>query len=418
MRKPWQEHTCFAALDWARDHHDIVVVRRDGSIAAEFQFPHTAPGWQQMRERLREFDPEMPIAIETNQGAAMEQLLQTSLTIYPINPKAAVNYRQRKRPSGVSNDRIDAWTMADALRTDGHGWKPFLPDDPLTTELRLLCRDEVALIEQRTALLHQLHEALLAYYPAAMEAFDGDFSTPATWAFLDRFPTPSRLQKAGQRQWEKFLHLHKLWRPSTAQRRMEIFAQAEQLKVSEATIAAKSLLAVSLARMLRTLQLQLDLYRQRIEELFTQHPDHELFGSLPGAGPKLAPRLLSEIGSERERFENPASLQMHAGSAPITQQSGKCSYTKMRHHCQKALRHTLHLWCEQTIRRCPWANSYYRAQRAKNRSHADALRRLAHRWLKIIWKMWHSRSPYNEALHLKNQLKHGSWNLSLNPQPN
>jgi hypothetical protein len=415
MPKPWADHACFAALDWARHHHDVVVVLRDGSIAAEFRFPHTADGWQQMRERLREFDPEMPIAIETNQGAAIEQLLQTPLTLYPINPHAASAYRHRKRPGGSSSDRIDAWTMADALRTDGQAWKPLLREDPLTGELRLLCRDEVALIEQRTALLHQLHEALLAYYPAAMDAFEGDFSTPGSWAFLERFPTPKRLQNAGKRQWEKFLHAHKLWRPQTAPRRLEIFAQADRMTASEATTAAKSLLALSLMRMLRTLQEQLDLYRQRIEELFAQHPDHDLFGSLPGAGPKLAPRLLSEIGSERARFEDPSALQMFGGSAPITEQSGKSSYTRMRHHCQKAFRHTLHLFSEQTLIRSVWAKAYYDAQRQKRRSHADALRRLAHRWLKIIWKMWQTRTPYNEAFHLQNQIKHGSWLLTLHP---
>jgi hypothetical protein len=53
--------------------------------------------------------------------------------------------------------------------------------------------------------------------------------------------------------------------------------------------------------MLLAVEKQLGLYRQRIEELFRRHPDHDLFGSLPGAGPKLAPRLLSEIGDDRTR---------------------------------------------------------------------------------------------------------------------
>jgi len=43
-----------------------------------------------------------------------------------------------------------------------------------------------------------------------------------------------------------------------------------------------------------------------IEELFESHPDRDLFGSLPGAGSKLAPRLLGEIGDDRERFDGDA----------------------------------------------------------------------------------------------------------------
>ena len=76
--------------------------------------------------------------------------------------------------------------------------------------------------------------------------------------------------------------------------------------------------------LLFTVEQQLGLYRQRIEELFGRHPDHDLFGSLPGAGPKLAPRLLSEIGDDRQRFGDDAqALQCLAGTAPVTRRTGK-----------------------------------------------------------------------------------------------
>jgi hypothetical protein len=43
------------------------------------------------------------------------------------------------------------------------------------------------------------------------------------------------------------------------------------------------------------------------------------------------------------------------------------------------------------------------------------LRRLAQRWLKIIYRMWIDRKPYDAILHHHNQLQHGSWVLELNP---
>jgi transposase len=413
MPQAWSAYRHFAALDWAREAHVVVVVHQDGTRAATIKFDHSAEGWAHLRAQLAPFGPELPIAVETNQGPAVEQLLAAGCLVFPLNPKAAVRYRERKSPSGASTDERDAWTMADALRTDGHGWRPLLPEDPLTAELRLLCRDEIGLIEQRTALLLQLQQALYDYYPAALEAFDHDLTLPAAWALIERFPTPQRLQDAGKRQWEKFLHLHKLWRPQTIEKRLAIFARAASFGATPATTAAKSLLAVSLARLLRTLEDQLTTYRQRIAELFAQHPDHDLFGSLPGAGPKLAPRLLAELGAQRERFPDAESLQLHAGTAPVPQQSGKYNRPRFRQQCQKPLRATLHLWAEQTTLRCTWAKAYYDTHRKKGHGHADTLRRLAHRWLKIVWKMWHSRAPYDEALHLQNQVKHGSWNLTL-----
>jgi hypothetical protein len=49
----------------------------------------------------------------------------------------------------------------------------------------------------------------------------------------------------------------------------------------------------------------------RITELFTNHPDHDCFGSLPGAGPKIAPRLLGELGNDRTVFQSHESLQLY-----------------------------------------------------------------------------------------------------------
>ena len=182
---------------------------------------------------------------------------------------------------------------------------------------------QVALIEQRTAFISQLRHALAEYYPAALEAFE-DWTSVSAWMFLQRFPTPQLLQKAGKRRWEKFLHSRRLWRNESGPRRLELFAHATEFGGSEPTANAKSMLALSLVQMLFAVEKQLGQYRKRIEELFSRHPDHDLFGSLPGAGPKLAPRLLSEIGDDRERFEGDAqNLQCLAGTAPVTRRSGK-----------------------------------------------------------------------------------------------
>lgn len=407
---PWEERKYFGALDWACDHHDLVVVNGKGVIVCEVRFAHTAEGWQQLRDKLAAFTP-LAIAVETNQGLAVEQLLAARYTVFPVNPQSAKRYRERKAPTGVKDDRRDAWSLADALRVDGHGWKPLCADDPLVAELRLLTRDETALIEQRTGLINQLQSALRDYYPAALEAF-ADWSCPGTWSFVASFPTPAALVKAGRRRWVKFLHAHHFWREATAQRRLEIFARAERLQGQPSSVAAKSLLALSLVRILQTLEVQLRAYRTAIDELFARHPDHDLFGSLPGAGKKLAPRLLAEIGDQRSRFARAEGLQAYAGTAPITFQSGQIEKHLVRRACARPLRSTVHLWANLSRRKCPWAQAYYQAHRDKGQSHACALRCLGQRWLKILWRMWQDGTRYDEALHTRNQRQHGSWVLA------
>jgi transposase len=412
----WSELKLFAGLDWARQKHDLVAVDGQGRKQIELTIEETAEGWAALRDKLigqvgRDLSL-VAVAVETNNGPAVERLLELGCRVYPLNPKAASRYRDRKAPSGGRNDQLDAWSFADGLRTDGQAWRALVADDPPTQELRLLCRDEVHLIRQRTALVNQLRQALVEYYPAALEAFE-DWVSPGSWSFVERFPTSSALAKAGPRQWEKFLHSHRLYRPETAAQRLAIFARAEAFCGSPAVTRAKSRLAVTLARQLQLLEQQLQEYREAIEALFGQHPDHDLFSSLPGAGDKLAPRLLGELGDDRQRFTEAQGLQCYAGTAPVSIASGHSKWVKLRRACNKRLRTAVYLWANLSRAKCVWAEVYYQRKRQEGKSHATALRCLGQRWLKILWRMLQDGRCYDEALHLRNMTERGSWTLTI-----
>jgi transposase len=413
--KSWQQITHYAGFDWARDHHDVVILDQHAHIVADFQFEHTQAGWQLFGEKTAPF-PHLAVAIETSRGPAVDQLLQADYTVYPVNPLAAKSYRQRRAPSGTKTDHLDAWSLAEALRTEGQAWRALVPTDDLSLQLRLLCQDEVVLIAQRTQLVNQLQQALVDYFPVALESYE-DWTSPACWDFILEFPTPQALVGAGKRRWEKFLHTHRLWRPDTVAKRLELFARADQFQGSPAAIRAKSQLATSLCKLLRTLQQQLDEYRQKIEKLFADHPDHDLFGSLPGAKKVLAPRLLAAIGGDPDRYGGSVTvLQAFAGTAPISYQSGKRQCVRIRWACDKFMRHTIHLWADCFRRAVPWAKVYYQNKRQSGMNHACAIRCLGQRLLKILFRMLTDKKPYNANLHARNQLKHGSWVLKLVPE--
>jgi hypothetical protein len=229
------------------------------------------------------------------------------------------------------------------------------------------------------------------------------------------FPTPEALVNAGRRRWENFLHAHRLYRPQTAQQRLDAFAKATAFAASPGITRAKSRLVLTLAATLLALEKHLEQYRQAIAQLFAEHPDHDLFGSLPGAGEKLAPRLLSEVGQDRNLFDDVQGLQCVAGTAPVSFQSGQVDRARIRWHCNKHLRYAVHLWADCSRKYCVWAQTYYQAHRAKGHTHASALRRLGNRWLKILWTMWKEGKTYDSERQARNQQKHGSWLLKLAP---
>jgi hypothetical protein len=129
--KAWKESTYYAGFDWARDHHDVVIVDRGGQIVADFAIAHTAEGWQRWREQVAALGAEnFAVCVETSQGMVVEQLLESGVSVYPIALVSSKAYRERKAPSGTKIDRLDAWSLADALRLDGTVGKLWLKRIP------------------------------------------------------------------------------------------------------------------------------------------------------------------------------------------------------------------------------------------------------------------------------------------------
>jgi transposase len=412
---PFSELLHFGGFDYAGQKHYVVVVDRAGSKVLSMEFDNTADGWRKFLDAIKPF-PKIAFTIETSCGADVERLLDAGLPVYPINPKSAQRYRDRKSVAGCKSDELDAFCMADALRTDGAAWRRLLPMDPMTHELRVLCRDEIHLIELRTSLINQLRATLHQYYPVALEAFT-DWVSPSAWDFVITFPTPAELVSAGKRKWQKFLFAHHMASQEKLDERTALFAKANEFtNPVAAVISGKSLLATTLAKQLRALEAQLCVYRSRITALFRQHPDYACFGSLPGAGEKLAPRLLAELGSCREVFASAEALQAYAGTAPVTKKSGKSNIVHFRRACNCYLRATVHLWADLSRHYCVWAEAYYQQKRKQGMGHAAALRCLGQRWLNILWSIWQKNVAYDEATHTGNQVKHGSWVVRLLPK--
>jgi transposase len=128
--------------------------------------------------------------------------------------------------------------------------------------------------------------------------------------------------------------------------------------------------------------------------------DYKLFATLPGAGPALAPRLLVAFGEHRERFPNAAAFQEYAGVAPVTERSGNKCWVHWRYSCSTFLRQTFVEWVAQTITRSFWSKAFYEAYRARGGSHQAALRALAFKWIRILYRCWVDRLPYNESKYL------------------
>src|ERR1051326_7900078 len=345
----------YAGLDWADQHHDLVIIDETGRKVGQLRVEHSLEGLARLVTFLREIAPLDQIAciVETTHGLLLSTLLEAGVALYPVNPKTV----DRKRaPSGAKTDLIDAYLLAKHGRSEFADLRRLEADSPKIAEIKALTRDQDALIQGQTRLVNQLTACLKAYYPAALQLFS-KVQQHSALVFLHTYPTPEAAASASLAEIEATLKKGGHTHPGKVA--PKIFATLHQphLEADAITTRTKARLTLALVEQLLPLVKQIAEYDKAITDLFLTHADSPIFESLPGAGKRLAPRLLAEWGDDRARYAEPRCIQALAGTCPVPWKSGEYATVHMRFACLKPLRNSLYQFAWLSTQQEPWAAS-------------------------------------------------------------
>jgi len=330
------------------------------------------------------------------------------ITLYPVNPMMVKNFRETFITSRANTDATDSFYAAQLLLAHPSKLKAWLPDDDLTRELQQLVTHRRAVIDERTGLSNRLQGLLKQYFPQALQLAGDELWRPLGTDFLLKWPTLQKLQKARLATIREFYRTHGSHSPKLLARRLELVERAVPLTDQRAVLESLTLRVQLICRQLQSLQSVIEQFDRRIKELFRQHPDREIFASLPGAGPTLAPRLLAAMGAERERFPRISNLQGYSGIAPVTKQSGGKRHVHRRYQCPKFYKQGFHEYAKESILWCRWAAAFYMVMRQRGAKHHTAVRALAYKWQRIIWRCWQNRVPYKNEIYEQRLRETGS----------
>lgn len=397
----------YVGIDWADSNHQIFVTSDSAQELASFSITHDAEGFKRLLSKTRSLSQkrkDVLFAIETPNHPLVEYLLDRGYTICAINPKAVDRYRDRHHLSGAKSDPIDAKVLAHILRTDRENHRAILPHSELAKELKILVRDHRSLVETRARLSNQLTACLKTYYPAVLLMFK-DIDRKCALAFLKRYPTLQKAKALSLAELRSFLQTLGYGHPQKIEK-MHRLLSLPQIPVSASVTRARSKYVLALVSQLLPLLEEIKAYEEEIECLLKKHPDSKLFTSLPGAGVILAARVLTELGENRELHPHYSSLQCLAGTAPVTRSSGTYRVVKLRRSCKKEFRDAMQQLAFCSLLKSSWARHYYEGLRKKGKSHSQATRALANKWLKIIHALWQNKELYDEECHLAMQQNH------------
>jgi transposase len=404
--EPAASPVAWIGLDWGHETHAFALEDRSGQ-RQEGTLTQSAESLHHWLRGLAERFGGRPVAlaIEASRGAVIHALVQYPwLTVYPINPVTSARYRKAFTPSGASDDLPDARVLLELVRDHSDKLRPLEPQDPQTLQLSGLVELRRDLVNRRTQVLNQLTSLLRSYYPQALQWVD-NLNTDLAVDFLDRWPDLISLKATRPGVIKRFYYAHNLRRPQLLEERLQSIGPALALTTDPARVSVAVLHLRGLLDQLRALRKHVAILDREIKTAFAQHPEAPLFRHLPGAGPALAPRLCVAFGTIRTLYPDPASLQRQAGVAPVREKSGQQLWTHWRWLAPVFLRQSWVEWAGQTVVHSAWARVYYHRMVAKGKHHHTIMRALAFKWIRILWKCWQNRTPYDEARYLR-QLLH------------
>jgi transposase len=398
-----EEFAAFIGLDWADAKHDICL-QASGSAHRELlrldHRPEAIDAWvQSLRTRFN--GQPIAVCLELNKGPIVSALRQYEfLVLFPVNPLTVAKYREAFTPSRAKDDPTDAALQVELLRKHRDKLTPLSPQSPTMRALAQLVEHRRRLVGDKVRLTNRLTSALKNYFPHVLQWFQ-EKDTAIFCDFLSRWPTLKAAQLARRATLEGFFRAHHVRSADVITTRIEAIKSARALTTDDGVITPNVLLVQALIAQLRVTVQAIANFDSAIAQRAQDHPDFPLFDALPGAGAVFAPRLLVAFGEQRERYASAAELQKYAGIAPVTERSGKKSWVHWRLQCPTFLRQTFVEWAAESIRHSFWAQIYYQQQRDKGKAHQAAVRALAFKWIRILYRCWQERTPYDESIYLQ-----------------
>jgi transposase len=400
----------FVGIDWATQEHVLCLLTSEGDhIEVLPHEPEAIAAWVSgLKKRFPKH--RIFVALEQSRGALIAALREfEGLELYPINPKQLSSYRDAIVPSGAKDDPSDARLLAGFLKHHHEQLRPFEPDAPQTRKIAELSELRRKLVEERKRLVLQLGSSLDLYFPLVRKlAFGRTLYHDLMLDLIGRWPTLEQLKRVHPKRLRTFLREHGLKNEDQQTTFINAVKNAVALTKDMSLIEPRALYVPVLAGQIKRLNQAIADFDRELEELVAQHPDYDVFQSLPGAGAALIPRLIAAFGTDRQRYQSAEEIQCKSGIGPITKKSGKSQGVFKRIACPKYLRQTFHEFANHARIWSGWSNAFYRMIRAAGMKHHAAIRALAFKWIRILFRLWKTRTRYNETQYVEQLKRHNS----------
>jgi transposase len=386
-----------AGIDWASEAHEVCI-SEEGEVLERFSVAHDERGIAGLARRLTKLGVDR-VAIERPDGILVERLLAAGLEVLAIHPNQVKAARARFAVAHGKSDRFDAYVLAELARTDAHRFRALVPDTEETKALRTLTRAREDLVGVRVELANQLRAQLQAFWPGAL--IFAALDSPISLAFIKRYPGPADTRGLGAGRMAAFLTRNSYSGRTNPAELVERLNAAPKGTAGKVECEARRAVVLGLLSSLEPIVSEIAALDTQIRDRLAAHPDAAIFAPL-FRDPKttICPAtLIAELGDCRGRYPTEAAMAADAGMSPVALESGKLRVATFRRACDKRLRVAVATLADSTRHWHPWAKGVYRRARARGQDHPHAIRTLGRAWIRVLWRCWQDRVPYDGTRH-------------------
>ena len=413
-------------IDWGGERHQICVLDDVGKVRGERSVAHDGQALGEVCAWLLTVcgcvAGAIAAVIEVPYGPVVETLLEHGFAVFFIHPKQLDRFRDRFTAAGAKDDRRDAHTAADALRTDRDHLRRLAIRDPLTIRLCEWRRIYAELSDEHHRLIGRLYAQLWRYYPAFLKVGD---DLAALWLvdLWDIVPSPTAAVTADREEIARLLKRCGV-RRFDADSLLALLRQTPLLVAPGTAEAAEAHIRLLMQRLRllhaqqRQAQMEIDALLAQWDQVARLDPvpvaqdsrqisdaprtqpvpgDAEILRSIPGVGRIVLATVLTE-GADAVRQRDYGALRLVSGVAPVTRQSGKMRIVHRRYACSHLLRNAVHDWARIAVRFDVTWRSRYDELRGRKQSHARVLRTIGDRLLAVACAMLKAGTLYDPKM--------------------
>lgn len=391
----------YVGLDVGRYSITACFMKNDGKVIMTFKFPNAHEGIRHFSKELemcRRALSCIPILGAEGYNGHLKLLTShvckdDSIIFKNIQP---IQVKEHKKifVQMKKNDDYDAYIIADFLRTRQHQLQSLKQTNPRMVALKELSRMYQDFSKQMTKYINKLQQVLAEYLPDYLikKPFS-KFSCTSSLQLLAKYPSITQLKVLSLNELTEFLKKHSRGHSgqTKAEQIMDIVKDIEPpSEILESSIPIK---ISGLAQLILDLKQRLIELKKKLDDLQEPLREAEIVQSLPGAGPVLSARFLSEIESIN-RFKNQDAMALYCGLAPIDNSSGTIQRRRATYCVNKHAKNALMNIANCSVRVNPNSSSYLRRKIDEGRSYWDAIKCLARQILRTLYVMLKNNKTY------------------------